>query len=81
MPTPVLPRRDGNHSFRTIQNESSRSLISQSFLPKSDPNRCFQRTLGNKSFFAACDPTRTKRALARGALKVARMAARADLSG
>ena len=43
----------------TIQNGSSRSLISQSFLPESDTNRRSQRTLRNKRFFGASDTTTT----------------------
>src|SRR6516164_9786242 len=41
----------------SIQNGSSRLLISQYFLPESDPTERFRDTLGNKGFSAACDPT------------------------
>src|SRR5262249_6781185 len=46
----------------SIQNELSRSLISQDFLPKSDTNRRFRRTLRNKRFFGANDTTADHRA-------------------
>jgi len=49
-------RRSRQPSSR-IQNGSSRLLISQDFLPKSDPTRRPRGTLRNKSFSAACDPT------------------------
>ena len=45
-----------------IQNELSRSLISQSFLPKGDTNRRFRRTLRHKRFFGASDTTADQRA-------------------
>jgi hypothetical protein len=46
----------------SIQNGLSHSLISQGFLPKGDPNRRFRRTLRNKRFFGASDPTADQRA-------------------
>jgi len=46
----------------SIQNGLSRSLISQEFLPKGDPNRRFRHTLRNKCFFGASDPTADQRA-------------------
>ena len=42
---------------RSIQNGLSRLLISQYFLPESDPTERFRDTLRNKGFSAACDPT------------------------
>jgi hypothetical protein len=42
------------------RSEASHSLISQSFLPKSDTNRRFRRALRNKRFFTASDTTRTE---------------------
>jgi hypothetical protein len=44
----------------SIQNESNRLLITQGFSPLGVPNRRSQRTLENKSFFAASVPTRTE---------------------
>ena len=41
-------------------------LISQYFLPESDPTERFRDTLRNKGFSAACDPTATKDERARG---------------
>ena len=52
----------GRPADGSIQNGSSRSLISQNFLPESDPNRRSQRTLRNKRFFGASDPTADQRA-------------------
>ena len=46
----------------SIQNGLSRSLISQSFLPKSDTKRRFRRTLRHKRFFGASDTTADQRA-------------------
>ena len=46
----------------SIQNGLSRSLISQSFLPKGDTNRRFRRTLRNKRFSGASDTTADQRA-------------------
>ena len=46
----------------SIQNGLSRSLISQSFLPKGDTNRRFRRTLRHKRFFGASDTTADQRA-------------------
>src|SRR6516225_6003760 len=46
----------------SIQNEVSRSLISQDFLPKGDTNRRFRRTLRNKCFSGASDTTADQRA-------------------
>ena len=46
----------------SIQNEVSRSLISQDFLPKGDTNRRFRRTLRHKRFFGASDTTADQRA-------------------
>src|SRR5262249_16110748 len=40
-----------------IQNELSRSLILQDFLPRSGTNRYFRRTLRNKGFFGASAST------------------------
>jgi len=45
-----------------IQNGLSRSLISQSFLPKGDTDRRFRRTLRNKRFSGASDTTADQRA-------------------
>ena len=42
------------------RSESNRLLITQSFSPLGVPNRRSQRTLENKSFFAASVPTRTE---------------------
>jgi hypothetical protein len=47
----------GQELATSIQNGSSRLLISQYFLPESDPTERFRDTLGNKGFSAACDPT------------------------
>ena len=46
----------------SIQNGLSRSLISQNFLPESDTNRRFRRTLRHKRFFGASDTTADQRA-------------------
>jgi hypothetical protein len=43
----------------SIQNDLSRSLMSQSFLPRSVPNKHLQRTLRNKRFPGASVPTAT----------------------
>lgn len=43
-----------------IQNESTCLLMTQGFSPLGVPNRRSQRTLRNKSFFAASVPTRTE---------------------
>jgi hypothetical protein len=45
------------------RSELSRSLMLQRFLPESAPTWRSRGTLRNKCFFAACAPTRTKRAL------------------
>jgi hypothetical protein len=55
----------------SIQNGLSRSLISQSFLPKGDTNRRFRRTLRNKRFSGASngsvlDPTQFAQSLDEG---------------
>src|SRR5262249_20012000 len=52
-----------------IQNGLSRSLISQEFFPKGDPNRRFRHTLRNKCFFGASDPTADQRGAAPSFLK------------
>jgi hypothetical protein len=63
-----LPQKGGSLSvegvfakkFRTansIQNGSSRLLISQRFLPRSVPNRHLRDTLGSKGFFRTSVPT------------------------
>ena len=44
------------------RSELSHSLISQDFLPESDTNRRFRRTLRNKRFFGASDTTANQRA-------------------
>ena len=55
-------KRRGSLAGGSIQNGLSRSLISQSFLPKGDTNRRFRRTLRNKRFSRASDTTADQRA-------------------
>src|SRR6516165_9397358 len=42
------------------RSESTCSLMTQGFLPRTVPNRRSQRTLRNKGFFTASVPTRTE---------------------
>ena len=50
---------EGPAADSSIQNGSSRLLISQRFLPRSVPNRHLQDTLGSKGFFRTSVPTAT----------------------
>jgi hypothetical protein len=51
-----LEMPEGPAAATSIQNGSSRLLISQDFLPRSVPNRHLRDTLGSKGFFRTSVP-------------------------